>query len=52
MDFELWWLLPIPAVFVLDRDGIVRARHVDPDYRRRMEIDDLVAAVRALGSDA
>lgn len=46
------WVLPIPAVFVLDRDGIVRARHVDPDYRRRMEIDDLVAAVRALGSDA
>jgi peroxiredoxin len=42
------WVLPIPAVFVLDRDGVVRARHVDPDYRRRMEIDDLVAAVRAL----
>jgi peroxiredoxin len=44
------WVLPIPAVFVLDGDGIVRARHVDPDYRRRMEVDDLVAAVRALGS--
>jgi peroxiredoxin len=43
------WVLPVPAVFVLDRDGIVRARHVDPDYRRRMEVDDLVAAVRALG---
>jgi peroxiredoxin len=42
------WVLPIPAVFVLDRDGIVRARHVDPDYRRRMEVDELVAAVRAL----
>jgi peroxiredoxin len=42
------WVLPIPAVFVLDRDGIVRARHVDPDYRRRMEIDDLVGAVREL----
>lgn len=42
------WILPIPAVFVLDRQGIVRVRHVDPDYRRRMEIDDLVAAVRML----
>jgi hypothetical protein len=30
---------------------VVRARHVDPDYRRRMEIDDLVAAVQSLGSD-
>ncbi len=42
------WVLPIPAVFVLDRDGIVRARHVDPDYRRRMEVDELVKAVSAL----
>jgi peroxiredoxin len=46
------WVLPIPAVFVLDRDGVVRARHVDPDYRRRMEVDDLVAAVQALGRGA
>jgi peroxiredoxin len=46
------WILPIPAVFVLDRDGIVRARHVDPDYRRRMAVDDLVAAVQALSGDA
>lgn len=44
------WILPIPAVFVLDAGGIIRARHVDPDYRRRMEIDDLVGAVRDLGS--
>lgn len=46
------WILPIPAVFVLDRSGIVRARHVDPDYRRRMEIDELVGAVRRLGGGA
>jgi peroxiredoxin len=46
------WVLPIPAVFVLDRDGVVRARHVDPDYRRRMEVDDLIAAVQALGCGA
>jgi peroxiredoxin len=46
------WVLPIPAVFVLDRDGIVRARHVDPDYRRRMEVDHLVAAVQSLSGDA
>lgn len=46
------WVLPIPAVFVLDHGGIVRARHVDPDYRRRMEVDDLVAAVQTLSGDA
>lgn len=44
------WMLPIPATFVVGRDGIVRARHIDPDYRRRMEIDDLIAALRAAGA--
>jgi peroxiredoxin len=39
------WMLPIPATFVVDRDGMVKARFVDPDFRRRMEIDDLIAAV-------
>lgn len=39
------WMLPIPAVFVVGAGGVVRARHVDPDYRRRMEIDDLLREV-------
>lgn len=42
------WILPVPSVFILDRDGIVRTRHVDPDYRRRMELEAIVAGVRAL----
>jgi peroxiredoxin len=40
------WILPIPATFVVRRDGIVGARFVDPDYRKRMAIDDLIAALR------
>lgn len=40
------WMLPIPATFVVGRDGVVRARFVDPDYRKRMAIDDLLAALR------
>jgi peroxiredoxin len=43
------WVLPIPATFVVGRDGLVKARFVDPDFRRRMEIDDLIAAVRSAG---
>jgi len=39
------WMLPIPATFVVGRDGIVTARYVDPDFRRRMDIDDLIAAL-------
>jgi peroxiredoxin len=42
------WLLPIPATFVVGADGLVKARFVDPDYRKRMAIEDLVAALRGL----
>jgi peroxiredoxin len=41
------WLLPIPATFVIGRDGRVKARFVDPDFRKRMEIDDLIAAIES-----
>jgi peroxiredoxin len=39
------WTLPIPATFVVGQDGKIKARFVDPDYRKRMDIDELVAAV-------
>ena len=40
------WVLPIPATFVVGQDGRIKARFVDPDYRKRMAIDDLLAAMR------
>jgi peroxiredoxin len=40
------WVLPIPATFVVGRDGLVKARFVDPDFRKRMEIDDLITALK------
>jgi peroxiredoxin len=46
------WVLPIPATFVVGRDGLVKARFVDPDFRKRMEIDDLVAALNHAGGNA
>ena len=41
------WMLPVPATFVVGTDGIIKARHVDPDYRRRMDIQELVKALKA-----
>jgi len=41
------WMLPIPATFVVGTDGRIVARNVDPDYRRRMDIDELLAALKA-----
>ena len=42
------WNLPVPATFILDSAGIVRNRHVTADYLRRMEPDEVVAALNAL----
>ena len=39
------WLLPIPATLVVGRDGQVKARFVDPDFRHRMKTEDILAAV-------
>jgi peroxiredoxin len=41
------WVLPIPATFVVGQDGRIKARFVDPDYRKRMTIEDLLAAIRS-----
>lgn len=43
------WKLPVPATFVIDRSGVVRAAHVSADYRTRMEPADLIAALDELG---
>jgi peroxiredoxin len=40
------WMVPIPATFVVGRDGRVKARFVDPDYRKCMAIEDLISALR------
>ena len=42
------WFLPIPATYVVASDGRVVAAHVDPDFRKRMEPADIVAALVAL----
>jgi len=41
------WMLPIPATFVVSQDGSVKSRFIDPDYRHRMEIEDLLAALKS-----
>ncbi|GHA07783.1 peroxiredoxin [Arenicella chitinivorans] len=41
-------VLPIPATFVINRDGTITWRYVDVDYRTRSEPDDIIEALRAL----
>ncbi len=45
-DGEDSWELPIPGVYVIGQDGLVRLAHVDPDFRNRPEPEQLLAALR------
>ena len=49
-DEDSSWELPLPATYVIDRDGVIRSVFVDPDYVRRMEPADILAAVRTLST--
>ena len=42
------WRLPVPARFVIDRQGIVRAVDADPDYTRRSEPARTVEVLKGL----
>jgi peroxiredoxin len=46
------WYLPVPATFVVDRAGRVRARFVDPEFRRRMEVGEILAALAGMQETA
>ena len=45
------WVLPIPARFVIDKRGIVRAAQSDPDYTTRPEPEETLKALRRLSSE-
>lgn len=40
--------LPVAAKFIVGQDGVVKARHVDVEFRRRMEPDAIVATLHGL----
>lgn len=42
------WSLPMPATYVVEQGGRIALAFVDPDYRRRLEPAEAVAALRAL----
>ncbi|WP_158936902.1 peroxiredoxin-like family protein [Burkholderia sp. S171] len=42
------WLVPLPATYLVDRDGIIALAFIDVDYRRHVEPGSLLTALRAL----
>lgn len=41
-------VLPVPGTFVIDKTGIVRAMQADTDYKKRMEPEDIIQALKKL----
>lgn len=42
------WMLPVPGSFVIDQNGVVQLAFVEPDYRIRLEPEELLAALKRL----
>ena len=45
-------ILPVPAVYIIGTDGVIRFQYVNPDYRVRLDPDILLAAAQALLKEA
>ncbi len=45
------WELPMPATFVVARDGLIRWASVDADYTVRPEPDQVLDAVRSASGE-
>lgn len=45
---DLNWKLPIPATYLVTRDGIIQYAHINPDYSQRMEPADIVRELQLL----
>lgn len=43
-------VLPVPAVFVVGRDGVISYTYVNPNYKIRLAADDLLAAATSIAA--
>jgi peroxiredoxin len=46
------WTLPVPGTFVIDGSGRIAYAHIDPDYRKRPEPQEIVAICQSLQTSA
>jgi peroxiredoxin len=46
------WVLPIPATYVIGRDGRIAFAHIEVDYRERAEPEEVLAVVHKLRDEA
>jgi len=42
------WLVPVPAMYLLDREGVIVLASVELDYRKRFDAASLLSALKAV----
>lgn len=47
---ESSWTLPMPARYVIGRDGVIAYAEINPDYTRRPEPSDLLPVLKKLAA--
>jgi len=53
IDLEAWnanaeWSLPVPGVFVIDTDGVVRWSYVNENYQERADVEEVLEVASGL----
>jgi len=46
------WFLPVPATYVIERGGVIRHAYINPDFRERLEPDEIIAVLNSLRDGA
>ena len=46
------WLLPVPATYIIDSNGVICHANIDPDFRKRMEPSDIVCLLDKMRTGA
>ncbi len=49
-SMERHGVLPVPAVFAVDAKGVIEFSYVNPDYKRRLPADELLAAAKRIAA--
>ncbi len=51
LNGEESWTLPVPATFIIRKDGVIAATHINADYTQRMEPADILEQLDLLLPD-
>ena len=43
------WILPVPATFIINKQGFICRANVDPDFMKRMSPEEIIEQLKQVG---